>query len=117
MLDELQGTLFLDQDVPVQLAGMLRGHGLGVLTTLEAARLGAPDSDQLDFAADQGRAILTRNRVDFEDLHLERITAGVEHSGIIIAVRRFDLHVTRDKILQLFDRLDREQLRNGIFYV
>ena len=31
--------------------------------------------------------------------------------------QRHDLHVTRDRILELLNRLDREQLRNGLFYV
>ena len=38
----------LDQDVPVQLAGMLRGkQGIDVLTTLEAGVLGQDDPLQL----------------------------------------------------------------------
>jgi hypothetical protein len=49
MADELAalyGRLYLDQDVPVQLAGMLRAQGVDVLTTLEAGALGQDDPDQ-----------------------------------------------------------------------
>jgi hypothetical protein len=62
MADELAvlyARLYLDQDVPVQLAGMLRAQGIDVLTTLEAGMLGRDDSEQLEKAVAEGRAMVT----------------------------------------------------------
>ena len=115
-LAELYGRLYLDQDVPVQLAGMLRAQGVDVLTTLEAGALGQDDPDQLSSAVAADRAMVTHNRLDFEDLHEEYLLEGRSHAGIIIAAQRRHLGVTRDRIVGLLNRFDRDQLRNGLFY-
>jgi predicted nuclease of predicted toxin-antitoxin system len=120
MADELAalyGRLYLDQDVPVQLAGMLRAQGVDVLTTLEARALGQDDPDQLATAVAADRAIVTHNRVDFEDLHEKYLLEGHSHCGVLIAAQRRYLGVTRDRIVDLLNRFDRDQLRNGLFYV
>jgi predicted nuclease of predicted toxin-antitoxin system len=119
MADELAalyGRLYLDQDVPVQLAGMLRAQGVDVLTTLEAGALGQEDPDQLATAVAADRAMVTHNRLDFEYLHEVYLQEGRFHAGIIIAVQRRYLGVTRDRLVDLLNRFDRDQLRNGLFY-
>src|SRR3954447_18236241 len=119
MADELAalyGRLYLDQDVPVQLAGMLRAQGVDVLTTLEAGALGQDDPDQLAMAIAADRVMVTHNRDDFEDLHEEYLGEDRSHSGIIIAAQRRHLGVTRDRIVDLLNRFDRDQLRNSLFY-
>lgn len=113
----LRGRLYLDQDVRVQVAGMLRARSIDAVTTLDAGNLGAEDSDQLTFAASQGRAILTHNRLDFENLHRLWLQSERQHFGFLIAVQRYDLSVTVNRILDLLDRLDRDELHNGLFYV
>jgi len=117
LLAELRTRLYLDQDVRIQLGGMLRSNFVDAVTTLEAGRLGADDQDQLSFAASSDRAILTHNRLDFEDLHERWLAIHEPHAGILIAVQRRDLTITLGRILELLNRLDRDQIRNGIFYV
>jgi predicted nuclease of predicted toxin-antitoxin system len=117
--DELAGLfarLYLDQDVPVQLAGMLQAQGIDVLTTLEAGVLGQGDPLQLAAAISANRVMVTHNRSDFEDLHEEYLTHGRSHGGIIVAAQRRDLTQTRDRILDLLNRFDREQFRNQLFF-
>jgi predicted nuclease of predicted toxin-antitoxin system len=115
-LTELYGRLYLDQDVPVQLAGMLRAQGVDVLTTLEAGALGQSDDRQLADAVASGRVLVTHNRDDFEQRHTEYRTEGRPHFGIIIAAQRRSLGLTRDHILYLLNRYDRDQLRDNLFY-
>lgn len=115
--DDLFGALYLDQDVPVQLAGMLRAHGFDVVTTHDAAMLGASDEDQLALAVRLSRAIVTHNRLDFERLHGAVLQSDDKHCGVIIAQQRRDLGETRDRLIQLLNQFDREQLVNGLFYV
>ena len=119
MADELRtlyGRLYLDQDVPVQLAGMLRAQGVDVVTTLEAGALGQSDARQLGDAVAAGRALVTHNRLDFEQLHTEYLAGGHSHFGIIIAAQRRNLGETRDRLLDLLNRFDSEQLRDNLFY-
>ena len=116
-LGELLAKINLDQDVRVQLAGMLRAGGVDVATTRNEGNLGAGDEEQLEFAVATGRAIITHNRLDYEALFNACLESEKPHYGILIAPQRHDLHVTRDRILELLNRLDREQLRNGLFYV
>jgi predicted nuclease of predicted toxin-antitoxin system len=115
-LAALYGRLYLDQDVPVQLAGMLRAQGVDVLTTLEAGVLGQSDPEQLATAVAASRVLVTHNRVDFEQLHLQYFTEGRPHFGIVVAAQRRDLGVTRDLLLGLLNRFDREQLRDRLLY-
>jgi len=53
--------LYADEDIPYPLVEKLRRLGHDVLTTLEAGRAdkGVKDSEQLAFATNLGRAILT----------------------------------------------------------
>ena len=95
----------------------LRAQGVDVLTTLEAGALGQDDPDQLATAVAADRAIVTHNRVDFEDLHEKYLLEGHSHCGILIAAQRRYLGAARDRIVDLLNRFDRDQLRNGLFYV
>jgi predicted nuclease of predicted toxin-antitoxin system len=80
--------LYLDEDVSVLLAELLRPHGFDVVTTRDVKRLGESDSTQLQFAADHQRTILTHNRLDFEALHTVSLQENRPHAGILIANRR-----------------------------
>jgi predicted nuclease of predicted toxin-antitoxin system len=115
-LEALYGRLYLDQDVPVQLASMLRAQGVDVVTTLEAGSLGQSDDQQLADAVSDGRVLVTHNRVDFEQRHVDYLAAARPHFGIIIAEQRRSLGVTRDRLVDLLNRFDRDQLCNGLFY-
>lgn len=82
-------------------ADMLRGHGFDALTTREAGRLGDDDVDQLAFAAAEGRAFLTHNRLDFEDLAEEYFEAGRDHAGVFFAIRRLPGEIVRRLLIFL----------------
>jgi len=73
--------LFADEDFPFPVVERLRQLGHDMLTTLEAGRANQRigDADQLAFATSLGRAILTRNRRHFIQLHR---TSG-PHAGIV----------------------------------
>ncbi len=51
--------LYLDPDVDVNLTVRLGGYGYDVVTTLAVRNLGNPDEKQLEYAANNDRAILT----------------------------------------------------------
>ena len=112
----LFARLYLDEDVSVVLADLLRARGFDAVTTLEAGRLAAKDEEQLVYATEQRMALLTHNRADFEALHLRYLAAGQEHCGIIVAVRRRPPAILRT-LLPLLDRLSADEVRGQMLYV
>jgi predicted nuclease of predicted toxin-antitoxin system len=84
-LEALFIRLYLDRHIMTRLAVDLRARDYDVLTTEEAGKNTASDEEQLDFAARDGRAILTFNIRDFAPLHYQWQAAGLPHSGIIVS--------------------------------
>ena len=78
--------LFLDEHIDVRLAVYLEARGYDVLTTVGAGRAGQQisDEEQLAFAAESGRVILTRDYDDFPNLDAEWKTQQKEHAGILL---------------------------------
>lgn len=80
--------LYLDEDVDVLVAELLRSYGFDASSAQERNQLRWSDQEQLAYAASQKRALLTHNRVHFESLAQEYYASGKIHAGIILAVRR-----------------------------
>jgi len=60
--------LYLDEDVDVLVAELLRRRGFAAATTQEAGQIGKSDAEQLDYAAGNKKTLVTHNRADFEKL-------------------------------------------------
>jgi uncharacterized protein with PIN domain len=108
--------LYLDEDVDVLLADLLRPRGYDVVTVRDAGRLGLSDDEQLAFATKEGRAVLTHNRLDFEALAADFAAQGREHAGIIIATRRPVYDLLR-RLLVILDALTADEIRNTVQYI
>ncbi len=63
--------LYLDEDVPVAFAQALLNRGVNARTTQGAGNVGKSDAEQLQFAVDEGRALLIHNKKDLILLHNE----------------------------------------------
>jgi predicted nuclease of predicted toxin-antitoxin system len=66
----------------------LRGVGIDVLTTEEASRQRASDTEQLAFATWEQRMIFTADRADYTRLHGQWMRAGRTHAGIIVRINQ-----------------------------
>jgi predicted nuclease of predicted toxin-antitoxin system len=77
--------LFLDEDVWPGLAVVLREHGFDVVHAYEVERGGMSDADQLAYAAQEERAILTHNTKDFVPLTIEYFFNERPHAGVILS--------------------------------
>jgi hypothetical protein len=79
--------LYLDEMMPPDLAGALRRQGYDVESCRDAGRANRaiPDEEQLTYAAQHRRAILTFNSVDYLRLDQAWKTAGREHAGIVVS--------------------------------
>jgi hypothetical protein len=107
---------YLDEDVSVLLAVLLRSRGFEVTTTVEAGQRGANDPQQLEYAILHGMTMVTHNRADFEELTRQYIAAGKSHAGIIIAVRR-PAHDIARRLLALMDQVSAEEMVDQLRYI
>ena len=58
--------LYLDEDVDVLVADLLRARGFVATTTRDAGKLQASDAEQMACAVGRQETLLTHNRADFE---------------------------------------------------
>ena len=70
----------LDENIDHAIVRALRERGIDVTTSTEAQLVGARDIEQLEFARESGRVIVTQDS-DFLRLH----QAGYSHAGIVFA--------------------------------
>jgi hypothetical protein len=108
--------LYLDEDVDVLLADLVRARGFCAVTTRDADRLGASDLEQLDWAADQHKTFLTHNREHFELLAAEFHAAARTHAGIIITERHPPYEILR-RLLRILNHVTADEMRDQIRYV
>jgi len=74
---------FLDHDIPVETARVLRREGHEVTELREVLPVTASDSDVLNYAHDHGWVLVTCNRDDFLAL-----VATQPNPGLIVLIRR-----------------------------
>ncbi len=109
-------SLYLDEDVDILVADLLRARGFSAQTTREAGNLHATDAEQLAFAATNQLTLLTHNRADFEALHAQFHTANRNHAGIIIATRRLPYEVVR-RLLLILDQVTADEMDGQLRYI
>ena len=83
-MSKLYIELYLDENIDVLVAKILCARGLTVLTTDDVGRKGTSDPEQLIYAAENGLAIVSMDRMDFEILAKDYFNSGREHFGIFI---------------------------------
>jgi predicted nuclease of predicted toxin-antitoxin system len=115
-MSQLFARIYLDEDVSVLLASLLRSRGFEVMTTQESGNAAASDERQLEYAASDGLALLTHNRTDFEQLADQYFRNGRRHAGIIIAVRRMPHDILR-RVLTLLNENSADEIANNVWYV
>lgn len=107
-------NLYLDENIHILLASLLRSRNIKVTTALESNMLGKSDKDQLEYTIQTKAALVTHNRADFENLFQEYIEKGKSFPGIIILIRR-DVY----RMAQLLSRFvsTHEDIENQLWYI
>jgi len=108
--------LYLDEDVDVLVADLVRARGFSAFTCRDTGRLGHTDAEQLAYAVEQGKTLLTHNRVDFEALHQQYVLVGRTHHGILIAVRRPPYQIVRN-LLTILNHVTADEMENRVRYI
>jgi predicted nuclease of predicted toxin-antitoxin system len=77
----------LDEDIHPRVAEAAWELQLDVVSVHELRRRGRSDHDQLAFAAEQDRVLITRNRGDYLHWTREFYHAGLPHRGVLLVER------------------------------
>lgn len=108
--------LYLDEDVNVLVADLLKARGFDVITARDAETLHSSDADQLAYAISQRRTLLTHNRVDFETLAQAYFSSDQMHYGIIFAVRRPAPQIVQ-RLLVILNEVTADEMENQVRYI
>ena len=108
--------LYLDEDVDVLVADLLKAKGFVAITARDAGLLHKDDDVQLEYAISRQKALLTHNRADFERLAQEYFSSGKTHSGIILAVRHSPYEIAR-RLLRILNQVTADEMRDQLRYI
>ena len=116
-MSRLFGSVYVDEDVHVLVAELLRSKGFHSITARDADMLTQSDDSQLEFAARNQMAILTHNRADYLELHRRYLEAGIPHSGIIV-ISRFpeSPYWIANEVVDILDQFTADELENQMLY-
>lgn len=113
--------LYLDADItsgPL-LASILRQRRFDVISAIEVGNGALLDPDQLAYAVEQQRALVTFNTADFVTLGQEYYTHNRSHYGIIVSpqLKKDQFGLLLQLILNLLNHIDADNLKNTIRYL
>lgn len=111
--------LYIDEDsMSHALVDALRARGVDVLAPYEINTMGHSDEEQLQFAADSGRALLSFNVGDFYHLHTVWQSTGLDHAGIILAQQQqFSVGELMRRLLRLMAIKTGESMHNHLEFL
>ena len=108
--------LYLDEHVQPLLAHILTSRGIDCLTTQAAGNLSHSDDDQLVFATNQERVIVTFDRKYFRSLAQQWATENRTHAGIILS-KPCALSELLRQLLHLIARHHTDNLANQVLWL
>lgn len=115
-MNQLFIELYLDEDVHVVVADLLRGRGFVATTARDEKQLERTDEEQLAYAVSQHKTLLTHNRHDFEALARAYARAGEAHYGIILATRHPPYEVVR-RLMRFLNHVTANEMRDQVRYI
>ena len=113
----IRARLYLDEDILPELARVLRARGEDVVSAHDVGKLGISDGDQLAYATELDRAIVTSNAADFIRLAGEWFSLGRPHAGIVVSYRQISRPELGDAIratLRLLTAVDAKSLYKAV---
>ncbi|MCW6050324.1 DUF5615 family PIN-like protein [Microcoleus sp. A2-C5] len=108
--------LYLDEDVNVLVADLLKARGFDALTVRDAGQLQASDEEQLAYAVNQRRTLVTHNRSDFEKLIQAYFDTSRTHYGVILAFRRPPQEIAQ-RLLVILNQVTADEMENQVRYI
>jgi predicted nuclease of predicted toxin-antitoxin system len=109
-------SLYLDEDVRVLLAEVLRSRGYNATHVLEEGRTGKSDAEQLAYAVKHEMSVLTHNIRDYIVLHKSYQAVGKNHFGIIVS-GQISFNDLLRRTLKCLSSNSKESLKNGLIWL
>jgi hypothetical protein len=109
-------SFYLDENIQAALADALKTRGIDALTTNQAGNIGAEDIQQLVYAAEKGRTIISYNKRDFAMIHYEWMRNGKSHAGIVLS-DQLPIGVILRRLMKLYYSLKPEDIKNTLEYL
>jgi hypothetical protein len=81
--------VYLDEDLSPTIAVLLQQRGVDATSAHDVGNSQLQDRAQLEYATREGRAIVTRNVVDFLRLAHDAVAANTRHAGIVLVPASF----------------------------
>ncbi len=108
--------LFLDEDIHANLGPILRKRGFDVKHAQELSRKGKSDVEQLKFAVEEKRCLLTFNIKDFVLLHNYYVNEGIEHWGIIVS-KQLPIGEVLRRLLKILQSYSQDSMKNRLLFL
>lgn len=113
----LVARLYFDEDADARLAEALRQRGYDVETPVIVGLLEASDEEQLAYATNQQRVLVTHNIKHFPGVHAEWVEAGRKHWGVVILIGHSAVGTWLRRMETLLNRFSAEELRNSLLFL
>jgi predicted nuclease of predicted toxin-antitoxin system len=108
--------LYIDEDTHLRLAEALRRRGYDAVHAQEVGRKTKSDPEQLEYAVQGQRCVITFNVGDFMRLHREYILANKHHYGILVSPQ-VSLSALVHSVLDFLERTPETELPNQIHHI
>ena len=102
---------YTDEHVHPGIVKALQKNGIDVLTAQQAGMLDADDKSHLQFAASQGRVMITQDE-DLLKPHWE-----MKHSGVAYAHQRTPMSRIIEGLILIFQAMTEDELENHVEYL
>ena len=103
---------FLDEHLAQAITEALHRRGIQAVSVADVGRRGLSDAEQLEWAAEQGLVMVSRDS-DFISLHTEKPT----HAGIVHIPRTADLRAVIRGLLLIHEVLDAGEMTDKLEYL
>jgi len=113
-------NFYLDEDLSPKIAVALRRKGIDAVSAHEAGNTQFSDSQQLAYAAGEGRCLVTRNARHFLALSREAINRQQPHAGILLCSPRLtgaEFHSIISRLTQIAKQYPQGLGPYDIFYL
>ena len=109
-------SLYLEEDVNVLIANLLKARGFEVTHARSAGKLQKSDVELLADAVSQRKTLLTHNRVGFEALAKACFATGQRHYGIIFTLRHPPQQIV-PRLLIILNHVTADEMQNQVRYI
>lgn len=108
--------LLLDEDVHAVLSTILQKRGFDVVHAQDIDKKGSSDAEQLEYASQEQRCLMTFNVKDYVLLHNIYVQHEQEHWGIIVS-KQLPIGEILRRILNVLRQYSKKSMKNRLLFL